>query len=90
MDSSLLRTYKSRLDGDEALRVADNKYVAQVYFHALFLFSILKQRNYNFSLTDDNRSEKTLEEVLQDLFKSSYGEFLLRFGGTEDLINAIE
>ncbi len=90
MDSSLLRTYKSKFDGDEALRVADNKYIAQVYFHTLFLFSILKQRNYNFSLNDDNRSEKTLEEVLQDLFKSSYGEFLIRFGGTEELINAID
>lgn len=90
MDSSLLRTYKSKFDGDEALRVADNKYVAQVYFHSLFLFSIFKQKNYNFSLNDNNNSEKTLEEVLQDLFKSSYGEFLIRFGGTEELINAID
>ncbi len=90
MDSSLLRTYKSKFDGDEALRVADNKYVAQVYFHTLFLFSILKQKNYNYYLNDNNRSEKTLEEVLQDLFKSSYGEFLIRFGGTEELINAID
>jgi len=41
-------------------------------------------------MEDANRSEKTLEEVLQDLFKSNYGEFLLRFGGTEELINAID
>lgn len=90
MDSSMLKTYKSKLDGDEALRVADNKYSSQVYFHTLFLYSILKQRNYNFSLDGDIKAEKTLEEVLQDLFKSSYGEFLLRFGGTEELIAAID
>ena len=90
MDSSLLRTYKSKLDGDDALRLADNKYIAQVYFHTLFLFSILKQRNYTFSLGNEYGSEKTLDEVLQDIFKSSYGEFLLRFGGTEELLNAIE
>lgn len=90
MDSSMIKTYKSKLDGDEALIVADNKYATQVYFHTLFLYSILKQRNYTFSLEGDSKSEKTLEEVLQDLFKSSYGEFLLRFGGTEELINAID
>ena len=90
MDSSLLKTYKSKLDGDEALRVADNKYVSQVYFHTLFLYSILKQRNYNYSLSDESHTEKALEEVLQDLFKSSYGEFLLRFGGTKELMEAID
>jgi hypothetical protein len=90
MDSSLLRTYKSRLDSDEALTLADNKYVTQIYFHTLFLFSILKQRNYNYSLNGDQGIEKTLDEVLQDLFKSSYTEFLIRFGSTEELINAID
>ncbi len=60
MDSSMLKTYKSKLDGDEALRVADNKYSSQVYFHTLFLYSILKQRNYNFSLDGDIQTEKTL------------------------------
>lgn len=89
MDSSLLRTYKSKLDGDEALRVADNKYVSQVYFHTLFLYSILKQKKLNFSFAEN---EKTLEldDVLRDLFKSSYCEFLLKFGGTEELIAAID
>jgi len=90
MDSSLLRSYKSRIDGDEALQVADNKYVSQVYFHTLFLYSTLKQRKYTFALFDEPDNSKELDEVLQDLFKSSYGEFLLRFGGTEELISAIE
>jgi hypothetical protein len=91
MDSSLLRTYKSKLDGDEALQIADNKYVSQVYFHTLFLYSILKQKKLRFSL-DEPQGEKTMEvdDVLRDLFKSSYGEFLLRFGGTEELIAAID
>ncbi len=92
MDSGLLRSYKSKLDGDEQLKIADNKYMSQVYFHTLFLYSILKQRNYKFSLGSENNQEKTLEleEVLQDLFKTSYGEFLLKFGGTEDLMSVLE
>jgi hypothetical protein len=89
MDSSLLRTYKSKFDGDEALLIADNKYTSQVYFHTLFLFSTLKQRKYIFSV-EDSDSDPILEEVLQDLFKASYGEFLLRFGGTEELISVLE
>jgi hypothetical protein len=91
MDSSLLRSYKSKLDSDEALQVADNKYISQVYFHTLFLYSILKQKKMRFSL-EDQQGEKAIEveEVLRDLFKSSYCEFLLRFGGTEELIAAID
>jgi hypothetical protein len=92
MDSSLIKSYKSKLDGDEALRVADNKYASQVYFHTLFLYSILKQKNYGFSVDGDNNTDKPveIEDVLRDLFRSSYGEFLLRFGGTEELIAAID
>ncbi|MBI5475123.1 MAG: hypothetical protein HY964_00115 [Ignavibacteriales bacterium] len=91
MDSSLLRTYKSKLDGDEVLQIADNKYVSQVYFHTLFLYSILKQKKFRFSL-EEPQGDKTMEldDVLRDLFKSSYGEFLLRFGGTQELIAAID
>lgn len=91
MDSSLLRSYKSKLDSDEALQIADNKYISQVYFHTLFLYSILKQKKLRFSL-DESQGEKALEVdgVLRDLFKSSYCEFLLRFGGTEELIAAID
>ena len=91
MDSSLLRTYKSKLDGDEVLQIADNKYISQVYFHTLFLYSILKQKKVRFSL-DDPQGDKPVEldDMLRDLFKSSYGEFLLRFGGTQELIAAID
>ena len=90
MGSILFKSYKSQFDGDEQLKVADNKYISQVYFHSLFLYSILKQRNYIFSLGSDNNQDKTLEEVLRDLFKSSYGEFLLKFGGTEELMTALD
>ncbi len=88
MDSHMLKSYKSKYDGEEQLQIADNKYVSQVYFHTLFLYSILKQRNYNYSVMSDSNQEKELEmeEVLKDLFKSSYGEFLLKFGGTEELM----
>jgi len=91
MDSHLLRSYKSALDGEDKLRIADNKYVSQIYFHTLFLYAILRQRNYTFSLgSSENETEKTIDEVLQDLFKTSYGEFLLKFGGTEELMTVID
>ena len=90
MDSSLLRSYKSKFDGEEQLRIADNKYISQVYFHTLFLYSILKQKNYRFSLNGDSDQDKTLDELLQDLFKSMYAEFLLKFGGTEELMAIID
>jgi len=69
-----LRAYKSTLDGENKLRIADNKYVSQIYFHTLFLYAILRQRNYTFSLgSSDSETEKTIDEVLQDLFKTRYG-----------------
>jgi hypothetical protein len=57
----------------------------------LFLYSILKQKKLRFSL-EEPQGDKTMEldDVLRDLFKSSYGEFLLRFGGTQELIAAID
>lgn len=38
----------------------------------------------------ENETEKTIDEVLQVLVKTSYGEFLLTFGGTEELMTVIE
>jgi len=90
MDSHVLKSYKSKFDGEEQLQIADNKYISQVYFHTLFLYSILKQKNYRFSLNGDSNQDKTLDELLQDLFKSMYTEFLLKFGGTEELMSIID
>ena len=92
MDSHLLKSYKSKFDAEEQLKIADNKYASQVYFHTLFLYSILKQKNYNISINPDGYQEKVVEidEVLKDLFKSSYGEFLLKFGGTEELMSVLD
>ena len=77
MDSHSLKSYKSKFDGEEQLQIADNKYVSQVYFHTLFLYSILKQKNYNYSEMSESNQEKNIEmeDVLKELFKSSYGEF---------------
>jgi hypothetical protein len=38
----------------------------------------------------ENETEKTIDEILQDLVKTSYGEFLLKFGGTEELMMVID
>ena len=64
--------------------------MSQVYFHTLFLYSILKQKKIRFA-HEETQGEKSVEldQLLSDLFKSSYCEFLLKFGGTEELIAAI-
>jgi hypothetical protein len=87
MDSGVLKDYKSRLKSptEEQLEFAEKKYLSSVYFHALFLFTISKKRNYNFQ---QEEQEKDVSDFLKDVFSSHYAEFLLNFGN-EQLINAI-
>lgn len=86
MDSSVLKSYKSRQRTVEQLDVADKKYVASVFFHCLFLYAILRQGSYGFT-----RSEEVIDIALylQDLFKNHYTTFLLNFG-MADLMQSLE
>jgi len=66
------------------------KYVSSVYFHAIFLYMITKKRNYNLSLTKEDREEAvTVDDYICDVFDSFYSEFLLNFG-MEQLMSAVE
>ena len=83
MDSTVLKTYKSKLQSEEQLIVADKRYVSAVYFHTLFLYMISKNRKYQISKPqlDDSElfEEVDLSEYLKDIFDSYYSEFLLNF-----------
>ncbi|MBT3039178.1 MAG: hypothetical protein KME37_09590 [Candidatus Thiodiazotropha sp. (ex Codakia orbicularis)] len=83
MDSTVLKTYKSKLRSEEQLVVADRRYVSAVYFHTLFLYMISKNRNYQIMRPNSNNSDTyddvDLSEYLKDIFDSYYSEFLLNF-----------
>ena len=83
MDSNVLKNFKSktRNPNEEQLDIANRKYIANVYFHTLFLYTITKNRKYKFIQEDDNKDvDVELNEYLKDLFESYYAAFLLNFG----------
>ena len=62
-------------------QLANRKYIASVYFHTLFLYTITKNLKYKFmQQTDTGDSEAELDDYLKDLFESHYAEFILNFG----------
>ncbi len=87
MDSRVLKAYKAKYKSitEEQIELADKKYLSSVYFHALFLFTIAKQKKYTLTQGEE---EKDLTEFLKDIFSSHYAEFLLNFG-TDELMNTL-
>ncbi len=87
MDSSVLRNFVGRQGsiGVDQKELAEKKYISSVYFHAIFLFSITKNKKYE--LTKDGK-DVDLQDYLKDVFSSYYSEFLLNFG-MEDLISTM-
>ncbi len=83
MDSSVLKTYKSKLKSEEQLITADKRYVSAVYFHTLFLYMISKNRKYQIQKPlasgSDELDDVDLTDYLKDIFDSYYSEFLLNF-----------
>lgn len=72
--------------------VAQRKYITSVYFHALFLYIIIKNRNFQIQRVDESNNEAELVEIedyLKDIFQSYYADFLLNFS-MEPLIQALE
>ncbi|MCG7870499.1 MAG: hypothetical protein JAZ11_00165 [Candidatus Thiodiazotropha lotti] len=83
MDSTVLKSYKSKLRSEDQMIVADKRYVSAVYFHTLFLYMISKNRKYQIMRPNYNNIEKyvdvDLSDYLKDIFDSYYSEFLLNF-----------
>lgn len=86
MDSTVLKNFKSktRNPNEEQLEVANRKYIADVYFHTLFLYTITKNRKYKFIQERDIPDVPVeLNEYLKDLFENQYAAFLLNFDTDE-------
>ena len=92
MDSTVLKNFKAktRNPSQEQLEIANQRYIASVYSHVLFLYSITKAHKYqvvqeksdaNFDNNPD--SDVELGTYLKDLFDSHYAEFILNFGFDE-------
>ncbi|MBE9048610.1 hypothetical protein IQ255_30245 [Pleurocapsales cyanobacterium LEGE 10410] len=92
MDSNVLRNFKSKLKDQDQLNVADRKYIASVYFHTLFLYTITKNRRYEINRKDKDGQPEPVDvgTYLQDIFESYYSEFILNFGGMEELMASLE
>jgi len=93
MDSAVLKSFKSKTKNpnEEQLALADRKYISSVYFHTLFLYSITKNRKYRIvQQKEDNKEDYVeLETYLKDVFESYYSEFILNFGGAEEMMQGL-
>ncbi len=87
LDSTILKNHKSKLTSTPAREKAEKEYIAKVYFHTLFLYSINKSSKYKVSKADD--SEIEINEYLQNIFENQYTSFLINFNMNE-LIDSIE
>lgn len=88
MDSTVLKSYKSKFRTEDQLKTADRRYITSVYFHTLMLFAITKQKQYQFTkLENGQKNEVDLTDYLKDVFASHYSSFLLNFGLEELMQN---
>ena len=92
MDSNVLKTFKSRTRNlnEEQLQLTDQKYIAPVYFHTMFLYTITKNLKYKFIQEEDTGDfDVELDDYIKDLFSNHYAEFLLNFG-TDEFMQSLE
>lgn len=92
MDSHVLKEYKSKIRNltMEQNKLADNHYIAAIYFHTLFLYLINKNRHYRISqINEENEQEKDIEldAYLKDVFSSHYAAFLMNFSTSKLMDN---
>lgn len=88
LDSTVLRDFNAKAKSEEAIDLGRNRYISAVYFHALFLYSITKSRNYEVSRGTEKADPVEVTEYISDLFNASYAQFLLNFE-TGDLVEAL-
>ena len=82
MDSTVLKNFRSktRNANQEQLEITDKRYIASVYSHVLFLYSITKAHKYEI-VQEENGTDSDVElgTYLKDLFESHYAEFPFEF-----------
>ena len=82
MDSNILKNYISKkARNKKSLEVLKNKYISQMYLHALFLFNSIDK-----NIKKDNED---IENLISKLFKS-YGKALLYLDPNEEMLKMIE
>jgi hypothetical protein len=88
LDSTILKNHKTKLNNSELREKAEKEYIAKVYFHTLFLYSIHKNSKYKIFKNDD-KEDVGVGEYIQNLFENQYTSFLINFNMNE-LINTID
>lgn len=90
MDSNTLLSYRSKLTKEDAIEIAEKRYVSAVYFHTLVLYTITNNRKYRIQqLNGEAMSDIQVHEYISDLFSSFYAQFLLNFD-MQELVAALE
>ncbi|MGH7801271.1 MAG: hypothetical protein ACREOW_11705 [Thermodesulfobacteriota bacterium] len=92
MDSNILKNFKSKYKNpdENQLELADRKYISSVYFHTLFLYTITKNRKYKiYQEKEGAETDVDVGAYLKDLFESYYSEFILNFGGAEEMMQGL-
>ena len=91
MDSSVWLSHKAKLAKEEAITVAEKRYLSAVYFHTLFLYTITKNRNYSIVGQHESEGKQDVEitDYIADLFQTFYAQFLLNFD-TQELVAVLD
>jgi len=92
MSSNVLLNYRANLGTAEAVATAERRYISAVYFHALFLYMITKNRRFEIvrhRYGDGGDEVVDLTEYLKDVFQNYYAEFLMNFE-VHNLMTALE
>ena len=91
MDSNVWLSHRAKLVKEEAITVAEKRYVSAVYFHTLFLYTITKNRKYSIVGQREPEGERDVDvtEYIADLFQTFYAQFLLNFD-TQELVAALD
>ncbi len=94
MDSHVLKNFisKHKNPSEEQLVLSERKYISSVYFHALFLYTITKNRGFQISKPIEGKTETEpidLGTYLKDIFDHYYSSFILNFGGMEEMMQGL-
>lgn len=90
LDSSVFLNHRKKLTNEDQISIAQRKYLASVYFHALFLYMTTKNKGFSLQKTrEDIVEDLTVDEYIREVFDGYYSDFLLNFG-MEHLLSVLE
>ncbi|UYZ61184.1 hypothetical protein [Hymenobacter latericus] len=92
MDSTVLKNFRSKYRhiNEQQLEVTARKYWTAVYMHTLFLYSITKNRKYQITQAKAGEQDPVdVADYIKDLFENFYSDFILNFGGMEEMMQGL-